>query len=135
MIDQKLLSQKFTELAASNGLVLGVLFGSQATGRTHPRSDIDIGFITARRLGLMEIAVLQEKLMVATGYGNIELTDLKNVSPLLLKNIAEEGVLLYEKESGDFDRLKIYGLKLYMEAEPLFKMQTSSILSFIKRHA
>ena len=135
MIDREVLKQKFAELVEQNGLVLGVLFGSQATGRTHQQSDIDIGFVANRQLRLIEIARIQEALMVATGYGNIELVDLKNVPPLFLKSIAKEGVLLYEKNPGDFDRLKIYGLKLYMEAEPLFKMQTSSILSFIKHHA
>src|SRR3989344_3081843 len=99
MISVPLLSQEFAELASERGLVLGVLFGSQATGKTHAQSDIDIGFIAERRLCLREIAELQEELMTKTGYGNIELVDLKNAPPHHLKKIAEEGVLLYEQEA------------------------------------
>ena len=121
MISQELLCQKFTELAVKNGIVLGVLFGSQATGRTHSQSDVDVGFIAQQKLGLMDIAKIQEALMVSTSYDMIELVDLKNAPPLLLKSVAEEGILLYEKELGDFDRLKIYGIKLYMEAQPLYQ--------------
>lgn len=131
MISKELLSEKFKELAVKNGLVLGVLFGSQATGKIHSQSDIDVGFIADRRLRLREIAEIQENLMVATGYGNIEMVDLKNVPPLLLKQIADEGILLYEKESGDFDRLKIYGIKLYMEAKPLYQARALELKTFL----
>ena len=135
MIDLALLSQKFEEMSRKNGLVLGVLFGSQATGKTHAQSDIDIGFVADRRLGLREIAEIQEELMVKTGYGLIELVDLKNAPPLLLKKMAEEGSLLYERENGLFDRLKIYGIKLYMEAKPLYRMRAAFVKEFIKNHA
>lgn len=135
MIDQEKIKEKFIELAAKNGLVLGVLFGSQATGRTHKQSDIDVGFMAERRLGLREIAEIQENLMVATGHGNIEMVDLKNVPPLLLKYVAEEGVLLYEKELGDFDRLKIYGIKLYMEAQPLYQARRLELKNFLLNYA
>ena len=135
MISVSLLSQQFSEVASKRGLVCGALFGSQATGKTHAQSDIDIGFIAERRLGLREIAELQEELMTKTGYGNIELVDLKNAPPLLLKKVAEVGVLLYEQEADLFNRFKVYSIKLYMEARPLYTLQSASIQSFIKRHA
>ncbi|MEK7586801.1 MAG: nucleotidyltransferase domain-containing protein [Patescibacteria group bacterium] len=131
MFSKELLAEKFIDLAVKNGLILGVLFGSQATGKTHSQSDIDVGFVADRRLGLREIAEIQENLMVATGYGNIEMVDLKNVPPLLLKYVAEEGILLYEKEVGDFDRLKIYGIKLYMEAQPLYRARSLELKRFL----
>lgn len=135
MVELPILSEKFTQLAHKRGLVLGVLFGSQATGRTHPRSDVDVGFVADRELGLYDIAGLQEELMTSTGQADIEMVDLKNAPPLLLKKAAEEGILLYEREAGFFERFKIYGIKLYMEAQPLYQMQTASVKSFIQRHA
>ena len=122
------LKQKFVELAGKHGLVLGVLFGSQATGKTHAKSDIDVGFIADRQLSLWQIAELQEELMVATGQGNIKLIDLNYIAPATPETAAMylDSVLLYEKEQNNFAEFQLYAQKLYMECHERLKLILSA---------
>ena len=128
------LQSKITSLAEKYNLSLVVLFGSQATGKIHPGSDIDIGFIADKQMGPGDIAGMQLDFEHTMRMGPIECTDLKAVPPLLLKFVAIEGILLYEKTPNLFAEYKIYFLKLYMEASPLFKMRDEHLARFLSTH-
>ena len=45
MTQTEVLKSQIKELAEKHGLSLVVLFGSQATGATHPKSDVDIAVL------------------------------------------------------------------------------------------
>ena len=121
------------ELAQKFGLSLVVLFGSQATGKTHKKSDIDIAFLSDIKMGLYDIARMQIEFEQVLKIGKIELVDLRNSPPLLLKEIAKNSVLLYERDALAFARFKIHAFKRYMESKKLLTLRAAALDRFIKR--
>ena len=91
------IKSKISGLAEKYNLNLVVLFGSQVTGKTHPQSDIDIAFSSERHLSLREIAEMESEMAKELQLKDIELIDLKMAPPLLLKQIAQKSILLYER--------------------------------------
>ncbi len=61
----------------------------------------------------------------------LEVADIKAASPLILKNIAMQSVLLYEKDKNEFDYFRVYALKRYMEAKPLRQAREVSLKHYI----
>lgn len=87
------------------------------------------------KFGHIEIAQLQLAFSERLKLNNIELVDLKNASAVLLKQIAQKSVLLYENEKFAYAKFKIYALKRFMEAGRLLKLREHSLNHFIKSHA
>lgn len=133
MINVNEIKSQTRELAEKYRLSLLLLFGSQVTGRTHPQSDLDFGFLSGSPMSLKEIAVMQFDFSRRLKLENIELVDLKNAPPFLLKQVAQKSVLLYEKEPFVFSRFKIYALKLFMEAKKLLALRLSSLNKFLQQ--
>lgn len=77
---------------------LAVLFGSVASGREHPASDIDLGVDLAPAAPASP--VLQKlKVDLARATGRlVHLVDLRKAPPLLRFEIAREGVVLVERK-------------------------------------
>ncbi|OIP80134.1 MAG: hypothetical protein AUK20_01645 [Parcubacteria group bacterium CG2_30_45_37] len=119
------------KLAEKHGLVLVALFGSVAKGKTHKQSDVDLAILAERRLRPMELAEMQFDFSQNLGVKNLELADMKSASPLLLKQVAQNAKLLYEKEPSAFARFKIYGYKSYMEAKSLLSLRKLQLDKFL----
>ena len=124
---------KIAELAKKYGLSLVLLFGSQATGKTHPRSDVDIAFLAKKRLDLIDVARLQMVFSETLRIKDLELVDIRNAGPLLLKQIAGKSALLYQKDPFSFYNFKIYALKIFMESKRLFDLQKLSFSRFLQK--
>jgi len=121
-------------MADSFRLNLLVLFGSQVSGRIHPQSDIDIGVMSDHRLRPKELGEISFHLTQMLKLPAIEVADLKTLPPLVLKNIAEQSILLYENEPSLYDRFKIYGFKRHMEAAPLYQARSLELAEFLTQH-
>lgn len=135
MIDVEQLKKAVGKLVEKYRLDLVVLFGSQVRGKTHRESDIDIGVFADRLLGPMEVARLYTDLTQEAQMGNIEVVDLKNAPPLLLRNVARQSILLYEREPHLFARMKLYFIKLFFETRPLYEARQLRVERFIREHA
>lgn len=123
------------KLAIENGLSLVLLFGSQARGTIHQNSDFDIAVVGERIYSPGDIAQLSFLFSQVLKIKDIsiEIVDLKSAPPLLLKEIAQGAVLLYEKEPHLFAKFKIYALKRYFEAKPLLKIRRLALNKFLKQ--
>lgn len=121
------------KLAKKHQLSLVLLFGSQASGKTHTHSDTDIAFISEKYLRPIDVAKIQFEISQKLKIKNLELVDLKNATPFLLKQIAQKSILLYEKESSLFASFKIYGFKRFMEAKELLALRNLSLNNFIQK--
>ncbi len=101
-------------------LELVIRFGSTATGRARPDSDVDIAVWSERELTLDERGRVVVEL--ARRYGlnedRIDLIDLRTVSPLLLHEVAEKGALL-EGDPDDFIRFRVRAWKAYQDTARL----------------
>lgn len=120
-------------LAQGFGLSLVALFGSQASGKTHKKSDVDIAFLSDEKMGLYDIAKMQIEFEQILKIGKIELVDLRNAPPLLLKEIAKNSVLLYERDALALACFKIHAFKRYMESKKLLTLRATALNRFIKR--
>ena len=121
------------ELAQKYHLLLVVLFGSQARGKTHAQSDVDIAFLSSSPMGLSNVAAMQFEFTQRLHLKDIELVDLHGASPLLLKEVARQSVLLYEKEPLEFAQFRIAAFKKYMEAKRLLDLRAASLEKFISK--
>jgi len=118
--------------AAPYGIEFAALFGSRATGRVHAKSDTDIAIDSARRLSPHDIASLSQDIAARVGY-SAEVVDVRVASPLLLRDAARDGMLLYEKEPGAFERFRVYGYKRFMESKPLREIRRASLDRFLAK--
>ena len=112
-----------------------VLFGSQATGKTHPKSDIDLGYTTPRNMELKEGFKIENEISAVLKRDDVEFVNLERISPTMKKIIADEGVLLYEHLPGTFILFKIFAFKLYVETKFLRDLRYQSLERFIYGNA
>jgi len=119
------------EIAQKYGLDLVVLFGSQATGRTHPKSDVDIGYTAPKSLEFKTQVEILAELFRVLDRDDVEFVNLQRVSPVMKKIVADEGVLLYEREAGSFQFFCMYAFKLYVETSVLRELRYQSLKSFV----
>jgi len=129
------IKEKTAKLAKKYDLDLLVLFGSQVSGRTHKKSDYDIGFISKHPKGLEEEIRMEFELSEDLRVGKIDLVNLKKASPLLMKSVTDNSILLYQREPTLYARFKIYALKLFIEARRLFDLREVVIQKFILKHS
>lgn len=130
-IDTEKLRKEFSKIAKESNIMLAILFGSQANGKTHRNSDVDIAVLTNKILGPMELARLGFEITQKLKIGRLEIVDLRQATPLLLKEVALKSVLLYEKEKNDFSHFKIQALKLFMETKHFRELRDSSLNKFL----
>ena len=126
--------EKIKEIAEEHRLKLVVLFGSQATGHTHKKSDVDVGYVANRGIDYRENYDISMKLAPLFKNPDIELVNLYNVSPEFKKQVADEGVVLYESNSMIFDLYKIQAFKMHVENKPLRDLRHASLKNFIASH-
>ncbi|MBI2100805.1 MAG: nucleotidyltransferase domain-containing protein [Candidatus Vogelbacteria bacterium] len=128
-------NKKIAEIAKRHRLTLLVLFGSQATGHTHKKSDVDVGYLANREIDYRENYDISIELAKIFKNPEVELVNLENVSPALKKQVADQGIVLFEAEKGKFDFFSIHAHRAYIETKPLRLYQRQSINDFIKEYA
>lgn len=121
------------ELAKKHELDLVLLFGSQASGKIHAQSDVDIAIHGTKRFRPMELAQIQFDFSSALKIEQIEITDLKSATPLLMKEIADNSILLYERDENSYDELKLYFLRRHHDALPLLRMRTAQMNTSLQK--
>ncbi len=133
MIDFNMLKPKIKELALKHQLSLVVLFGSQATGKTHPKSDVDFACLSKKPARPMDIARIAEDFSEKLGIKNLELVFLNGAYPFLLKQIAQKSKILYEEEPSLFAKFKIYAVKRFLEEKKLLDLREMSLNKFLQK--
>jgi len=98
-------------------LKLLVYFGSYARqdDYNHSSSDIDIAYISEQSLNHRQLFDLMSDLIRLHRKSNIDLVNLQTSSGLLKEAVANDGLVLYEKEEGYFLSLCPYLYKSYYE--------------------
>src|SRR3989338_1419561 len=108
IIDKK---KEIAEIARKYDLDMVVLFGSQATGRIHPKSDVDIGYTAQKFVELETRFHIETEISRLLSRKDLELVDLGRISPVMKKIIADEAVILYERLPGTFTLFCMYAFK------------------------
>ena len=116
---------RISAIAEKYHLSLVLLFGSQATGKTHPQSDVDVAYFAQNPLSLAEESKLIIDLMQVFGTHDVDIVSLQNAPPLLRYEIARFGKAIYERTSGLFTSFFIHAMRQYEEVRPLFQLRSS----------
>jgi len=109
-------------------LKLIFLFGSQATEKTHKKSDIDLAFLFNKNIDIIE---LTSKVIRLLKTDNVDVVDLNRVSPLLKYSAAKTSRLLYERSDGIFNEFYSLAFRLYIDTDKLRKACQQTIDNFI----
>ena len=125
--------QRIKEIAEKYNVKLMLLFGSQISGKMDEESDVDIAILPEKTLSFSEETKLATDL--ANISGNLDITNMRKSSPLLLKEIIENCEVLYEKSKNEFERLEVYALQRYAEAKPIFELHKERVKEFIQKNA
>lgn len=122
---------KIRKIARKYGLNFIVFFGSRVTGLIHKKSDIDLAYSAKKTLDYKKEYELNCELRRIFNLGlevEIDLVDLKNVPPLLAKEIVFKGELLVEITPHSFANFQIYAFKLFVESKPLLTLRDKFIV-------
>ena len=123
-------------------LKLLILFGSRARGEHRPDSDWDLAISydeTNRQTHIKEISndyltslsILSELFEINRDL--IDLIELDRCSPLMKYQVARDGKLIYEKNTGDFLKFRVRAWKEYADTAKFRKIQKDSIDLWLKQ--
>ena len=119
-IDPALIARLRTVFDGVAGIRLAVLFGSEASGRARPDSDVDIAVLgAAHEFDDSAESHLTQALSLATRR-NVDLIRLECASTMLKWQIASKGVPLVERTVGEFARFRAGAASEYVEFAPAF---------------
>lgn len=119
-------------LANKHRLDLVVLFGSQATGRTHVQSDVDIAVLSKEDVNRARLALELSELLKRD---DVEVVDLRSASPTLMRAVVENGKVLYESRPDAFFGWKLYAIKIWMETAWLRALRNKQLIEWARQHA
>lgn len=100
-----------------------LIFGSRASGKTHSGSDVDVAYSSSAPLSLEDESQFALDLAGILKTDLIDLVSIRASSPLLLKEIADNAVVLYESKKSLFSEFRLYSFKKYFESKRLFELR------------
>jgi len=126
-------NKKIISFCRENNIELLIVFGSQAYGKIHPSSDIDVAvkFRQGKEISKLKLIYRLDDLFHGK---NIDLVIFgADTDPLLLYKIFFNGRLLYEKYPDLFDKERLMAWKLYIDTEKLRLMQRKYLKEFVRK--
>lgn len=123
------------KLATKYGLDFVVLFGSQAIGKTHSKSDVDIGYIASANFELSHLYNLEQDFKHLFQRPDVELVNLNRISPLMKKIVSDHGKIMYQRIPGLFLSYRIQAQRSYRETTRLRELRYQSLKRFVYQHA
>ena len=110
------------------GLQLLLLFGSRVSGKTHSKSDIDLGVLFDDPVNLVELTT---RIIGLLHTDQVDVVDFRRASPLLNFAAARHGILLYERSPGLFTQFYSLSFRRYAETQKLRDAQKRSLQNFL----
>jgi predicted nucleotidyltransferase len=126
-------NKKIRSFCRGNNIELLIVFGSQASGKIHPASDIDVAIKFRQEAEISKLKLIYKLNDLFSGK-NIDLVIFgADTDPLLLYEIFFNGRLLYEKYPDLFDKERLRAWKLYIDTEKLRLMQRKYLKEFVRK--
>ena len=124
---------RLAAVAEEHGVDLVLLFGSVATGRARPESDLDLAVRFSGSVPTMtEVSRLQMALQELFPERQVDLAILNRADPLFLKQITDACELLYGSERG-LAELKMVAFRRYQDHRRYLVMEGDYVRSFLAR--
>lgn len=118
------------EVAVKHRLDLIVVYGSQASGRSNERSDIDVAVLPAGS-GSFDFDAVYCRLAEILNIADVDLVNLRNASSLLAWNVALEGVPIFARESETWNRFRLKAVKRYEDVRRFNRFKLMTIDRFL----
>lgn len=125
-------TQKIIELVKKHELKLILLFGSQASDHARLGSDIDLTYLSSKKLSFEDEILINTEFCNIFQIDRVDTVNLKTAHPLLLNQILEKNKIIYEESSVYYSIFEASTLQKYKEAEPLFKMTREYLKKFVE---
>ena len=109
-------------IARKYNLLLVILYGSQASGRTCKESDIDIAVLGTRPITFENLIDLNNEFAEIFKVKEIYVKSLHNTNSLFRYQVMSKGVLLYGK-SYDYNSFKSYAFRDYYDSQDLLRLK------------
>ncbi len=118
-----------------------VLFGSRATDKIHANSDWDFAAlydeqvrkkIIANPFSWFEVSTIISQFLGISDT-KVDVVELNKCSPIIAHFVARDGKLLYEKESGEFEKFRKLALKSDLEMKEIRKTLRAKIETGLQR--
>ena len=126
-----------SEIAAfckENNIELLVLFGSQAVGKTHGGSDVDVAVKIRRGIEGSKLDLIF-RLGGLFKEGEVDLVLItRDTDPLLLSEIFSKGKLLYEERPDIYEEERLRAWKLYLDTVKLRLRQKAYVKKFAEKY-
>lgn len=119
-------------LALKNNLEFVAIFGSQATGRTHEKSDIDIAVISRDTINIPN---LMQKMSEIFKKEDVQVINLAHASPTLMYAVVKDGKILYENGQDVFLNWKLYAIRIWMETKWLRDLRDKKLVEWANKIA
>lgn len=120
------------EVAAGDPRIVGLyLFGSQATGETHARSDVDLGVLFREKVGLDEVIRLESRFEERLGR-SVDLVHLGTCNAYLAL-AAVRGERIFERDTTACDLFDLYVLRRAADLAPYERVRRRMLLEPIAR--
>jgi uncharacterized protein len=112
-------------LAARAEVQAAYIFGSMASGRARPDSDIDIAVLVDRRVRSVQSLNYRLKLLADLGAAlhrtDVDLVILNQATPLLAHRILSRGKLIFERSASARIRFQVGTASRYLDLIPMFE--------------
>ncbi|HBV01535.1 MAG TPA: hypothetical protein DEF00_04085 [Candidatus Taylorbacteria bacterium] len=128
-IDFESKKDAIAEIAKKNNLNFVVLFGSQATGRVHEKSDIDIAVLGSKEVDRVKVGCEFDEVF---GRNDIEVVVLNNASPTMMYVVARDGKVLYEDSAGRYISWKLFAMREWRDTAWLRALRDRKLTEWAK---
>jgi len=123
------IKDSLTPLFNEEGLRLVLLFGSVALGKESQKSDIDLGFLFDKPIGILG---LTNRVIRLLRTDRVDVIDLSRASPLLKHSVIRTGKALFEKTPGLFNIFQSLTFRIYVDTKKLRDAQEKAIHNFLE---
>jgi predicted nucleotidyltransferase len=125
------ISADIAPLARKHRILLLVQFGSTVTGRSHPRSDVDIGVLLEEVPSSFDaLSDLVTDLEALAPGREVDVAILNHADPLFLRRVMDEARLLFGTPHR-FAELRLLAFKRYQDYRPYLELERQ----YVSRHA
>ena len=109
------------------------VFGSVATGRARPDSDIDVAVLVDRNVRPSQFLEYRLELMADLGSAlqrfNVDVVVLNEATPLLAHRVLSQGKLVFERSASARVRFQVQTASRYLDLIPMFE----TLIRYLKK--
>ena len=118
-----------SRVARAAGLRLVVMFGSTARFVASPE-DLDLAVLASDPVDAVE---LTNRFTTLLGFQEVDVVDLRRADPVLLVQVAQEGIPLFESAPGEFASFCSLATRRFADTRKFRDAEREAIRSFVPR--